>query len=330
MRIIFFSRRFYPLIGGVEKHVLELGKRLVKRGHTVIVITEQPRHAEFSSASSKIPKQVRNDIFKSAEEIDGIQVYRIFVGKESRFKKITIWKSLWNIRKILKTADVIHCHDVFFWYLPFRLLYPTKPVYTTFHGYESFPLSKKAIFIRKFSEKLSFGNICIGDFIKKWYGTKPTFVSYGAVNSSKLKVENAKFRSESAVFIGRLDEQTGIVTYANAVETLKKKFPKFDFLVVGDGKDKSFLIKKKVKAIGFKEHPEKYFNDYHFAFVSRYLSILEAFAAQRIVFAVYDNPVKEDYLRMAPFAKWIMIAKDSQELVSQVEFILQHPKLKRR
>ena len=65
--------------------------------------------------------------------------------------------------------------------LPFRFLCPTKKVYTTFHGYEgnSIP-TKKAILMHKISEKLSNGNICIGDFLEKWYGTKATYISYGA------------------------------------------------------------------------------------------------------------------------------------------------------
>jgi len=40
MRLCFLARRFYPEVGGVEKHVMEIGKRLVKKGHKVIVIAE--------------------------------------------------------------------------------------------------------------------------------------------------------------------------------------------------------------------------------------------------------------------------------------------------
>ena len=68
MTIVFFARRFYPLIGGVEKHVMEISKRLLKKGHRVIVITEKTS-------------------FKSSEKIDGIEVLRISAGREDRFKK---------------------------------------------------------------------------------------------------------------------------------------------------------------------------------------------------------------------------------------------------
>ncbi len=328
MNILFFARRFYPAIGGVEKHVFEIGKRLVKKGHRVIVVTELSQ-----TISQNRPIGQNCDI----DEVEGMEVYRIYGGGEGWLKKFSIWRELWGLRKVIKAADVVHCHDVFYWYLPFRFLFPQKPIFTTFHGYESFPIKKKAIFVRKLSEKLSWGNICIGDFIRKWYGTEPTIVSYGAVNvipdlirdprslDSRIREnDNKGGGKESAVFIGRLDEQTGILTYVKALELVRDKFPNFDLLVVGDGKLRK-VIDKKVKVLGFQKDPEKYFKKYHFAFVSRYLSILEAFAAKRLVFALYDNPVKNDYLIMAPFAKWIVIAENENALAEKVSYYIVHP-----
>lgn len=316
MTILFLTRLFYPHIGGVEKHVMEVGKRLVKKGYKVIVITE------LESLNNK-------------EIVNGICVYGIYVGKADWFKKFRIWKNLWKLRNIIKDADIIHCHDVFFWYMPFRLLYPRKPVYTTFHGYESYPITRKAIMVRKISEKLSFGNICIGGFIKKWYGTKPTFVSYGAVDIgpkspvlSDIPFIKRGREDLSAFFYGRLDGQTGIPMYNEAFGILRKKYPKFEFLVVGDGPDKN-LIDKNAKTVGFQKNPEKYFQNYRFAFVSRYLSILEAMAVKRLVFAVYDNPVKEDYLKMAPFVRFIIIENDPKCLANQIERIINNPNIER-
>ena len=112
MKIVFFARRFYPLIGGVEKHVWEISKALVKKGHDVVVITE---------ASEENSKQ--------QEIIAGIKIHRISVGKDNWFRKLRVWQSLWKNRKLIISADVIHCHDVFFWYLPFRFLYPNNVGY---------------------------------------------------------------------------------------------------------------------------------------------------------------------------------------------------------
>lgn len=311
MKVIFLARLFYPHIGGVEKHVLEISKELMRIGHSVTVITE------LIDTSNE--KEI---------EINGIKIYRISTGDNNWFKKFRIWKEIWRLRKVILDADVIHCHDVFFWYLPFRFIY-TKPVYTTFHGYESYPIRMGAIISRKITEKLSWGNICIGDFIKKWYGTKPTYVSYGATEIVKIEPHksgnfNVKQLKESAVFIGRLDEQTGILMYAKAVEYVKKEYPNFDFTVIGDGIYRK-MLDNNLNVLGFKNDPEKYFTQYHFAFVSRYLSILEAFAHRKLVFATYDNPVKEDYLKMAPFAKWIVIEKDPKKLAEKVAIYLNNP-----
>ena len=139
----------------------------------------------------------------------------------------------------------------------------------------------------------------------------------------------ANGKSESAVFFGRLDEQTGIKTYNKAFVLLKKKYSKFRLLVVGDGRYKKH-IDQKAKVVGFQKNPEKYFATYRFAFVSRYLSILEAIAAKRLVFAVYDNPIKEDYLRMSPFAQFIILAKDHKDLSRKVSFFLSHPELEEK
>lgn len=303
MKILFLSRLFYPHIGGVEKHILEISRLLIKKGDKVTVVAERnsPR-------------------LKLNETVDGIEIFRIPTLKDDKLKKFIIWNWMWNNRRLIKNADVIHCHDVFFWYLPFRFLYFSKPIFTTFHGYENYPLKSKFILMHKIAEMLSSGNICVGDFMKKWYKTKPDFISYGGV--SEIKNQKSKIKNKnSALFIGRLDEQTGILTYVEAVKAIRKKIPNFDFLVIGDGKLKD-KIDKEVKVYKPVDKASKYFKNYNFAFVSRYLSILEAMAARRLVFAVYDNPLKEDYLRMAPFSKFTIISGSLSELVSKISFYL--------
>jgi glycosyltransferase involved in cell wall biosynthesis len=309
MNILFFSRLFYPHIGGVEKHLIEISKILIEKGHKIVIVTE-----------SYSPDLKTKEIF------EGIQVFRISNLKEGKFRKFQIWKWLLVNFRLLKNADVIHCHDVFFWYLPFRFMFPFKKVFTTFHGYENYPLSFKSILMHKISEILSMGNICVGDFIKKWYGTKPSFIVYGAVN----KIKNIKIKNEnSALFIGRLDKQTGILTYSKAVEILRKKIPDFDFSVIGEG-DLKNEINKNIKILKPINTASEYFGKYNFAFVSRYLSMMEAMIARRLVFAVYDNPLKEDYLRMSPFFKYIIICNSSSELVSKISFYLENLKAKEK
>jgi len=313
MNILFFSRLFHPNIGGVEKHVLKISEVLIKKGHNVTVVSEQDAH--FTGSNYR-----------------RIAIYKMPVGKNNWFKKFRIW--IWLLKNIslIKKADVIHCHDVFFWYLPFRFLFPFKKVFVTFHGYENYPLKSRQILMHKISEKLAFGNICIGDFIQKWYKTKPTYVSYGAVDvirSKRRKHEKEKQNKNSAVFIGRLDKQTGIKMYVDAYKLIKKKIPDFELLAIGDGPYRG-KIAKDIKTLGFQREPEKHFKNYRFAFVSRYLSILEAMAYRKLVFAVFDDPIKKDYLEMSPFAKYIIISGSLADLCSKIKLYLNSRKQERK
>jgi glycosyltransferase involved in cell wall biosynthesis len=257
---------------------------------------------------------------------NGIEIYRIFINKDDWFKKFRIWFQLFKLRNIIKLADIVHCHDVFFWYFPFRLLYKNKPIYTTFHGYESYPINKKAIIVRKISELLSCGNICVGEFMAKWYKTNPTYIFYGGISCNKIH-RDIKLNKESAVFVGRLDDQTGIFEYVRAFKLLRKKYPHFNFVVIGEGVYKN-IINKDIKVLGWIKNPQFYIEHNNFSFVSRYLSILEAMISKRLVIATYDNPLKEDYLRMTPYADWIVIEKDPKKLAERVIYYMEHPKEK--
>jgi glycosyltransferase involved in cell wall biosynthesis len=297
MKILFLARRFYPDTGGVEKHVREISKVLIKKGHQVAVITQSQGEEN---------------------EIDKIKIVRIPQASKSSSEKLHIWKWLIRNWRLIRAADVVHVHDVYFWYLPARLLFLGKKSFITFHGYESYPIKRKAVIIRKISELLSDGNIIVGDFIKKWYHAKPDYVIYGG--STPYKSSDGKVTGESALFFGRLDEHTGILEYAKAVDIVRKAYPKFQFKILGEGKYENKL--KRFKPSGYKDNINEHLTQYKFAFVSRYLSILEALMAKRLVFAVYDNPIKEDYLKMSPFAKHIVIADNPQNLARKVKYFL--------
>ncbi len=327
MNILFFSRLFYPHIGGVEKHVLEVGKILAAKSHKVTVITEQ-------LSTKDIPAYLQSKKKNSSREnVDSIEIHRIYVGENNWFKKFRIWIWLWRNRALIKEADIVHCHDVFFWYLPFKLIYPKKPVYTTFHGYEgSCAPSKKAILIRKVSEKLSLGNICVGDFLRKWYGTKPDYVIYGGVDAKRSKFAKTINNSQIA-FIGRLEHETGILEYLKALKLAKNNGYKFQLTVCGDGslRDECEHFVKinhlNVKFNGFVKDASRYIEESKTIFTSRYLGILESLVKKKFVFAVYNNEIKKDYLTMTPFSNFISISASEKEIFNNMKYFLHNPKL---
>ena len=327
MKILFLARRFWPSIGGVEKHVLQLSMELIQKGNKVTVVTES------HDASSKCKVQ--------SAKLPGINIYRIPITRGERLKKFQIWKWLWKNRELIKEADIVHCHDVFFWYLPFRFLYPKKKVFTTFHGYEgSEPPTWKKILSHKLAGWLSNGSIVIGDFHRKWYGVKSEAVSYGAAEKGSLDSATHQHQKVHSFarndkchfcFVGRLAKDTGIMIYLEALKILKKKGISYRLVVCGEGPrmDEAIEFSKKhglnVEFEGFVRDVEKYLKQSKFVFVSRYLGILEAMINKKLVFAVYDSPIKEDYLKMSPFSKWIVIESDPKELAKKVKFYFENP-----
>ena len=284
MNIIFLTRRFYPDVGGVEKHVLELSKELIKKGHDITVVTESKGK------------------FKN---LDKINIVRLPKYPENWFKKFYIWKWMINHKNLFDEKDIVHAHDVYYWYFPLKILNPFKKSYVTFHGYETkFPPSKKAIFIRKISEKVSSGNICVGNYIKKWYGTKPDVVIEGAVSLRSESKSNPK--EKSAIYIGRLSKDMGIDIYLSSHRKLRKIFPDFKLTFVRKVDDSKLI------------------SNFRFIFASGYLSIYEGLASGKIVFAVFDNPLKEDYLRDSEVSKYIIICGSEGELVSKVAFYIKN------
>ena len=342
MTILFFPRLFYPHIGGVEKHVMEISRRLVDQGHEITVIAEKTN-------GGKNGKDFHyNDTYYYSNKVRDrkIKIIRINAGREDWFKKFRVWKNLWRYKELIKRSDIVHAHDVFFWYLPFRFLYPSKKVFTTFHGYEGNKIpGLRSKLMHKVAEVLSNGNICVGDFLKKWYGTKTDYITYGAVETPnhKLQITNkykrkntrlaealAKRAKYKILFLGRLEEETGIMNYLLSLKILKEKGHKFNLTVMGDGslrkKAQDFCLENKINAhfMGFVGNTEGYLQNCDFVFVSRYLGILEALAYKKLVFAVYNNPIKEDYLKMAPFADFISISKDYRELSDRIEYYLKN------
>ena len=280
----------------------------MKQGHTVTVLTE-------SLSSNQL-----TDV-----EVEGIRVVRMDVGKDDFFKKFRIWWWLWQHRDLLEKADVVHCHDVFFWYLPSRFLFPKKPVYTTFHGYETkFPPAKKAIFIRKISEKLSLGNICVGEYIQKWYGTKPSYITYGGadpIETREIKAKKTNKNKLKLAFVGRFEKDIGMDLYLKALGILKSENVPFEIVFYGSGS-----LTSKVEKYGkvLSNSDSERLGDFDFVLASSYLSILSAFVAKKLVFAVYENELKHDYLFKTPFADWVIIEKSGEVLAKTIMYFLRH------
>lgn len=326
MKIVFITSSFYPSIGGVETHVLNLSRELIARGHTITVITEdKSENWQTEELSDNVPieaKSTGKSSYFDHKKLYQIDIFYFKFGIPSKFKKFKIWYLLYRHRHLFKDADIVHCHDVFIWYLPFRFFYFNKKVFTTFHGYEThFPPHPNAIKVRQLSKHLSYGTINVGDFIKKWYGTIPDYVVYGGVkevSSTKYQVSSIKkFEKLKILIVGRLEKDIGVQVYKDTLRKLKQKGIKFSLTVCGDGTYRQDF-EKYGTVVGFSSERNKYMKAADVIFASSYLSMLESLSFGKSVFAAYTNPLKHDYLRMSPFNTYITISHDANRFVSKL------------
>ena len=308
MQILQVSQSYLPNVGGVEKHLQQVNRHLLKAGHQVTVLTGGRQRSQQDQAI-----------------IEQVPVFYLDNQPQAHYKW-HIWRQISQHRQLFQQADAIQVHDVFWWILP---LYPfiKSKVFTTFHGYEgSQAPDKKAIRAHQLAWRLSRASLAIGGFHHKYYGITPDVISFGAsdlvidLNSTKRHQSDKK-----AIFIGRLAPDTGILEYLKALTILKKRRHSYSLDVYGDGpllNQATKYAKKQHLAVtfhGFQADADQLLVNYPVAFVSQYLAIIEALKSGCQVIAYYHNQLKQDYLEMSPFPQYIAMAHSAQDISQQLE-----------
>lgn len=302
MKILFLCRFFHPHIGGVEKQVFELSLRLIKKNHQVTVIT------------------LKHDPDLTDQEIiRQIKIIRIPYLKIKYLGLFSIWLWLFRNIRLIKNSDLVHAHSVLIWYWPFRLLLPRKPIYTTFHGWEGiYPIPKKNILIRKIDALVAWKNITIHDYVMKHYGIKADKIMYTAVDLP----EQTNFKKDfyRLVYVGRLDEDTGLKKILKALSYLKN----FQVDFCGDG-PLADQCRQYGNVHGWVD-PTPFYQKAFICLSPGVTSILEAFSHQCLVITTYNNPVKKDYLLMTPFAQSIIVKQSPLALSQAIKHYSKHPR----
>jgi len=301
MNVLFLTRLYTPHVGGVEKQVSELSKRLIDKGFGVTIFTEKFRNS-----------------LRKKKIIGGVKVIRISYPKIKYLGLIFIWLEMMKNLKAILTADIVHAHGIFVWYLPFRILFPFKPIYTTFHGWEGiYPIPAKNILLRQISAALSWKYLCIGQFIGKHYKIKADNVYYTAVDVPQKA--NYKKEPRTLLYVGRLDEDTGLLSILESLRLLKGY--KIEFC--GDG-PLANECKKIGKVYGFVD-PRPHYKKAAICLSPGHTSILEAFTYKCLIVTTYNNPVKKDYLMMTPFNKYMIVRKSPRKMAEMIIYYSKHP-----
>ena len=282
-RILMITPRFRPAVGGVERHVDVIVRELLRLGFQITLLT--------SSHMRGLPKQ---------ERMGQVRILRIPYGWERVPPLVYTW--LWTNRKHFRNCRIVHVHDtvpLLAWYLPF-IHNPAVPVFMTFHGYERDPVPTIFRILRRIAEGLVRGSICIGHFIPKVYNTKCKTVLTGAVDCSAIK----STQQEGAIFIGRLEHDTGLVQYIKALEILKKTHGiSLPLTVCGAGsleKEAVELVASlgvNVKFLGIVDNPIELMNSRQICLAAGYLSMLEAMSLGLPVIGIARSSLRATYLK---------------------------------
>ena len=315
MTILQVSPRFHPEKGGVETHVWQVSKALLRRKHKVWVLTLNPSSLELRLIKLSLDKSGNLSLATITPDLPKPEQKAHYI---STLYKLAVWRQVARLTSTLRRVNIIQVHDVAWWLFPVWPLF-AKKIFVTFHGYEgSEPPSWRAVLHRKIVEKLAVGSVCVGEFMKKWYHAKPNLIIYGA---GDVRATPRSSRNK-AVFLGRFSQDNGVMIYLRALALLKKKI---DLDIYGAGNKKGemqrFIRRKRLSASmhDWTDEVESVLAKARWAFVSRYLAILEAMQAKRLVVAVYDNEIKKDYLLCHPQSKNMVIAGSARELANKLE-----------
>jgi glycosyltransferase involved in cell wall biosynthesis len=257
MNILFIAKHRWPHVGGVEVHMRELGEELKKKNYEITTISEE------------------NIKYPHIKIIGLLYIWFWFLKK----LKLILW------------ADMIHIHDVFIWFLPFRFLFFWKKVYITFHGWEGkFPIPPWFIFNKRLANYLSNGSIAVGRYIEKWYGITATYITYGGVDL-RSRIKDLRKTNNTLIWLGRLEKDTGLLEFLSWSSRLDHGYK---IVFVGDGSLRK-ECEKYGKVVGNVKNPEKYLITSEYCVPSGYLSYLEAknYGCKIITFA--NNQLKKDY-----------------------------------
>ena len=339
MNILFLTPRDSKTnLGGVEGHVRLLTEELVRRGHEV--------------------KELALDGLYKGPTLP-------WQGRTLGYK-FRAWIFLWDRKELFRWAEVVHVHDVFWWYLPFGLLnrvriffgsfnlfnrvverdtndpneHPNdtnrKSIFTTFHGWEGVcPPSLSAVAQKRLAKFLSDGTIGVGSFFKKWYGVETDRTVWGVVDQKidgpykgpTLLWQGRTLRT--LVFLGRLEEVNGMKIVLRALKVGPWRTLRSDLfrcIFVGEGSYRE-QAEKLGRVTGMVKNPLKYLVDADVVIASSYMSMLEAAAMGKPIIAIANNELKMDYLTTHPLRKWIKVVKNAEELIEEIRGLYKGPTL---
>ncbi|MBI5635589.1 glycosyltransferase family 4 protein [Candidatus Micrarchaeota archaeon] len=355
MKILFVNALFHPFKGGVENHMLELGKQLVKKGVDVHVLTAQLKGT------------------KSEESIGGIKVHRIpcievklpFLYPPPAIFSPNVYKEIEKLDK-KNNFDVINLEDRWYpdfnnalWYAkinrkPFVVtIHNARPVgiaphYTLFGGAYDLFIGR---WVFKSADKLiAVSRWVIKDIAKYGVSEKKIVPIHNGINPSDYKPigkeKQARIKKSLGMggpmllFVGRIIRQKGLEYLIAAAPRVLKEFPGARFVITGGG-TKLGHYKKLVEKRGLGDKiiftGPKYGSDLKELFAACDLfvlpsvwevlpvAVLEALGSGKAV--VCSDAGGNSELVKNNYNGFVVPKRNSAKLAEKIVFLLKRPKL---
>lgn len=237
-----------PALGGVEQHVLELSRALIRRGHKVSIHTSN----FLDLKGSALPKDL------SSDEIPTYRYSSKFVKKTTLFSQPIHFPSL--IFGLIKTnPDIIHVHSMASMHLEICYIYAKlfkKPLVVTGH-YSASDLkwlytkrkkgkkTKRLIYWEKRLKKIMAYATLIAitedeaSAYRKLFGFSNIVVIPNGVD---LKEFNPNLpREDFLLYVGRIVPEKRLDFLIDSLKLLNSKYPSQKLIIAGYAPDKDYL-----------------------------------------------------------------------------------------
>jgi glycosyltransferase involved in cell wall biosynthesis len=279
MKIVFTSSHFYPSLGGIERHCLNIGTRLVKRGHKLLTTST-------TLVGLRATRGFRNF------SINGIEVRRFIpcpflipFFAPGRWSTSFAPKMPFFLMKNCVDVDLIHAHgygffptDLSAWVCKLR----KKPLIITLHGFHpdylafmrhitpieemrlmpyfktiaqrSLELADAIIALTPHEKKIlhSYYHIPQEKIVVIPNGINLQHFSRKSIKTAFKKKFNLK--ENVVLFVGAIRKEKGLLDLLHATPSIIKEFPQTSFVLIG--KDWGFkkYLQQEGKRLGIEDH----------------------------------------------------------------------------
>jgi phosphatidylinositol alpha-mannosyltransferase len=236
MRVALVAEDYYPQLGGVPEHVHHLAHELIRRGHTVGVITSRISSNAWRNADDPFVRRIGKSLVIYAN--GGLA--RVTLG----------WQLKEQLRDLLRSGryDLVHVHGglapTFGIVAPMAAFRVGIPVVATFHswfpGSAAYRMFRRPLqdFLDRHAARIAVSAPVVhalSRYFRADWEVIPNGVDTRFFRPNGRLPEDALQSSPRLLFLGRLEPRNGLSTVLAAMPAILRRHPSAELAVVGDG-----------------------------------------------------------------------------------------------